>query len=155
VQVEPLRLQLQHPKDCKDTLIVNIPIHDTDEDDDEKDDHAVDEDDGEEEEEDHHDDDDEEEEEHHDDEDYEDTLDITKSFRDMCVNDWKNDWTKCKEHASYFGVETNTRGVTRIFATLSGDTTKDRKNVLATVAHGETVYGVLANKPLGELGEDA
>ena len=111
----------------------------------------------EEDEEEHH-DDDEEEEPHEDDEDDEEPheeddemLDMTKSFREMCVDEWKGDWNKCQEHPSLFGMETNARGVTRIYACLSGDVNTDRKAVLATVAHGALAYATLANQPLGEL----
>jgi hypothetical protein len=165
VRVEPLRLQLRNPATFGGD---SINIHADNADSEENDDHdAVNNDADKEEDDDDHDDvnddaDKEEDDDDHDDvnddveeeDDEDDMLDMTKSFREMCVNDWKNDWRKCKEHPSLFGVDTNARGVTRIYALLSGDHAKDKKSVLATVAHGETVYGNLANKPLGDLGED-
>ena len=182
VRVEPLRLKLRNPATFGgDSIKIHADNVESDDDDhdavnndaekeEDDDDHdAVNNDAEEEEDDDDHDDvnDDSEKEEDDDDhddvnddaekeedDDEDDMLDMTKSFRDMCVNDWKNDWRKCKEHPSLFGVDTNARGVTRIYALLSGDHAKDKKSVLATVAHGETVYGNLANKPLGDLGED-
>jgi hypothetical protein len=78
------------------------------------------------------------------------TMDTT--FEELVNDEWGTAWQKCREFPSLFGTITNARGMVTIFVRVEGNEEKDKKRVVAKVAHDAIAYSKIGKEvPLNEI----
>jgi hypothetical protein len=83
---------------------------------------------------------------------YEPSLKTMHLTFEELVAEWETVWQECRNYPKLFGTITNTRGMVTIFVRIDGNEEKDKKRIVAKVAHDTIAFSKLGKEvPLNEI----